>query len=100
MNVELSRLPRRLDVPVRPKHVLWVPLRFDLGQASEAFADGGFDALGAFVLGEEVDVGAAGREGLEVVPCVARPGDVRFVVGGLVPGAADVEDVTRVAVGY
>src|SRR5262245_1148421 len=88
----------RLDVLVRREQIRRVPLRLDLGQPPEIVAVRRGDALAALFLGEEVDVGAAGREPAKIAPDVARPLDVRVVVFGFVPRGRDVQHPARIPV--
>ena len=74
------------------KQVARIPLRL---QASEPRIIGPVcraRSVVAFLFGEEVDVGAAGREPAHVAPALACPLDVLGVVGGVVPGGRDIED--------
>ena len=59
-----------------------IPLGLDLGQPRVVRPVRGARAVVAFLLGEEVDVGAAGRELAQVAPGAPRPLDVRGVVVG------------------
>src|SRR3989304_8691759 len=91
-------LSDRFNVAVRPERVLRIPFRLDPGEALESLAECRLGALGTFVLGQEVDVGAAGREPLHVIPRLTRPFDVCAVLVGLFPRARYVEHVARIAV--
>src|SRR5688572_22845534 len=95
----LWRLSLSCRAPQPPNgDVLRIPSCLDLGQSLKGAAERGLGALGTIVLGQEVDVGATGRETLQVVPCLTSPLNVRGVVVWPLPRARDVQQVARVAV--
>src|SRR5262245_48275925 len=77
--LRLEHCPSRalgLDVLVHPEEVVGVPAAFDLDQSRQVLPIGGLDAITAFLLVEEVDVGAAGRMLAHLAPRGAGPLDL------------------------
>src|SRR5882672_4352271 len=70
----------------------------DIARALERRNKSGVSPLVPFFLGEEIDIGAAGRESADVSPSSPRPLDIHLVVVGLLPGRGDVDNGAGVAV--
>jgi hypothetical protein len=91
------RLVRR-DVLVDVEEILRVPLGLDLPEPLVVVAQGAAHAVVTLLLGEKVEVGAAGRELPHVPPRGTRPLDVHFVVFLLFPGRGEVDHEIRITV--
>src|SRR6185312_11257228 len=84
----------RPDMLVHPEEIAGVVFGLDRGQALRIAKIGATYAVGV-VLGNEIDVGAAGRERRRRVEQRPRPGDALGVVRRFAPARVDVDQELR-----